>query len=111
MDEQFIKEVVLGTVNKCGSCGHLYEEDNVSVVAHEEGLWLMMMNCPACGSRGLLAALVKDQANAVPVVDMTEKELQKFKRTDVVCADDVLDMHEFLRDFNGDFASLFGKRR
>lgn len=111
MDEQFIKDVVLGSVNKCGNCGHLYEQDNVSVVAHEEGLWLMMMNCPACGSRGLLAALVKDQAKAGPIIEVTEKELEGFRTSGVVSSDDVLDMHEFLRDFDGDFAALFNKRR
>ncbi|MCL5959744.1 MAG: hypothetical protein M1358_10615 [Chloroflexi bacterium] len=114
MDERFIKDIVLGTVNKCGSCGHIYESENVTVVAHEEGLWLLMMNCPACSSRGLIAALVKDQAKAGSALEAQqapEKEMQETKKLDVVSADDVLDIHEFLREFDGDFISLFDKQQ
>lgn len=111
MNERHIKEMVLGTVNQCGSCGHSYGVDNVAIVGHEDELWLLMMNCPACSSRGLVAALIKDQTRPALASDVVEKELQGVKKFEVVTADDVLDIHQFLKEFSGDFLTLFGKRQ
>ncbi len=111
MNEKFVKEMVLGTVNKCGSCGHLYEMDNVAVVGREEELWLLMMSCPVCSSRGLVAAVVKDQAKTTAIHNAPDRELQVMKNLEIISTDDVLSVHEFLKEFNGDFISLFNKRQ
>jgi hypothetical protein len=41
------------------------------------------------------------------ITDLTEWEYAKFREMAVVGADDVLDLHSFLKDFNGDFSALF----
>jgi hypothetical protein len=47
---------------------------------------------------------------AEPVSDLTEAEHSLFAGREKVGADDVLDMHSFLKEFDGDFAALFPKR-
>ncbi len=109
-DEELIRQVVLSTVGKCGTCGRPYDLENVSVLGHEEELWFLMVVCNRCNSRGLIAALVKEQKKPPIITDLSEKELERFRREGKISPDDVLDMHRFLEEFDGDFADLFSKR-
>lgn len=107
-DEKYIKEIVLSSVAKCGACGREYLFDNVSVLGHEEELWFLMIVCDGCNSRGLIAALVKENKRAQVISDLIEGESENFSAK--VTSDDVTSMRHFLEEFDGDFASLFGKK-
>ncbi|MBI4319173.1 MAG: hypothetical protein HY675_11850 [Chloroflexi bacterium] len=109
-DEELIRQVVLSTVCKCGTCGRQYDLENVSILGHEEELWFLMVVCNRCNSRGLVAALVKEQKQPAIVTDLNEEELERFKRASTVKPEDVDEMRRFLEQFDGDFASLFSKR-
>ncbi len=39
---------------------------------------------------------------------LTEDESERFAQMKPVSGDEVLDVHEFLREFDGDFKTLFG---
>ena len=41
------------------------------------------------------------------MTDLTKAELDKFAQSSPVSADDVLNLHGFLDNFNGDFVKLF----
>jgi hypothetical protein len=41
--------------------------------------------------------------------DVTVKEARHFEAMEPVTADELLDMHEFLRGFDGDFRTIFDK--
>ncbi|MBI2955243.1 MAG: hypothetical protein HYY30_13090 [Chloroflexi bacterium] len=107
-DEKYIKEVVLSTVEKCGACGRAYSFDNVTILGHEEELWFLMVVCDGCNIRGLIAALIKEHKRPQVITDLIEGESVKFAGK--VTTDDVAAVRDFLNDFDGDFASLFGKR-
>ena len=106
MDEKFIKKLLANM--KCGVCGRHYEPSHISILGHKENLWFLSAFCAACTSQVLVAAVIKE-GNVVEVVtDLTEAELARFS-ADSVEADDVLDMHSFLKDFEGDFSTLFSE--
>ena len=104
MDERFIKRLV-ATV-RCGVCGEPYEGQNVKVLGHRDTLWFLSVSCPACGGQGLLAAAIKEGELARPITDLSETEQAKFHNLGPVSADELLDIHECLRDFNGDVSHL-----
>jgi len=104
MKEGFLRRVV--STMKCAVCGEQYQADNVSVVGHHEELWFLRVFCAGCRSQGLVAAVIKEgeyEEEHGPEVE----EAFAFVERGPVGADDVLDMHEFLRAFDGDFKSLF----
>ncbi|MFQ5925237.1 MAG: hypothetical protein ACE5IE_04505 [Dehalococcoidia bacterium] len=107
MDEQFIKRLI--TTIKCGVCGHHYEGSNVRILGHHDDLWFLSVFCPACRSQGLMAAVLKEGRLPELVTDLTEEEYARFCSLVAVGADDVLDVHNFLRDFDGDFSRLFSE--
>ncbi len=108
MEDRTIKRLM--TSIKCSSCGQDYKGHNVKVIGHHLGLWFISAYCSSCHSHSLLAVTVgKEKAQIY--TDLTEAELARFKKSGVPTSDDILDMHNFLKEFNGDFTQLFGRER
>ena len=104
MEDNLIKRLMLSI--KCAVCGRHYEESRVNLLGHRDDMWFLTAACTACGTRCLVAVSIKDDGSH-QVTDLTEKELEAFKELEAPGVDDVLDMHRFLADFNGDFNRLF----
>jgi len=105
LEESLIKRLIASI--KCGACGQHYEEDNIDVIEHSEELWFLRVFCSACRVKCLVAAIIREDEKAEVITDLTEVELDRFKDVDEVTVDDMLDMHNFLKDFNSDFPRLF----
>jgi len=105
MDDKFIKKLLANI--KCGVCGHNYESVNVNVLGHQEDLWFVTVFCPSCKSKGIVAAVIKEDKPPKVITELTEAERDKFTAVPLIDSDDVLDMHTFLKEFSGDFSSLF----
>ncbi len=104
MEERLIKKLM--TSLRCDSCGQHYELYNIDIIGHREDMWFLRVMCSTCHTQCLVAAVVKE-SKASAVTDLTEAEITKFKGGDIIGADDVLNMHDFLKDFDGDFSRLF----
>ena len=108
MEEKLIKRFM--TSIECSVCGQRYEVDNVKVLGHQEDLWFLSVSCSACQTQCLVAAVIKESKAPKVITDLTEVELDKFKKMDKLTTDEVLDMHGFLKGFDGDFSQLFSQR-
>jgi len=108
VDSNFIKGLMASI--KCGICGQHYEVDSVDVLGHHEGLWFLRAVCSACHTQCLMAAVIKEGRVPEIITDLTEAELDKFSNVSAPTADEMLDMCNFLKDFNGDFSRLFSRR-
>lgn len=106
MEERLIKKLM--TSMKCESCGRHYEVYDIDILGHREDLWFMRVLCPTCHSQSLVAAVVREEKGPAVITDLTENEL-KAKNDSAIEVDDVLDMHRFLGNFDGDFLRLFGR--
>jgi len=108
MDEGFIKRLV-ATI-KCGVCGQRYEGEHVRILGHYGDLWFLSVYCSACHSQGLVAAVIREGQLPELITDLTEEEYDKFREMDVVSEDDLLDIHNFLKEFDGDFSRFFSMK-
>ncbi len=108
MEEKLIKRFM--TSIKCSVCGQRYEVDNVKVLGHQEDLWFLSVFCSACQTQCLVAAVIKEDKAPKVITDLTEAELDKFRKMDKLTTDEVLDMHSFLKGFDGDFSQLFSQK-
>ncbi len=106
MDEKFLKKL-LATM-KCGMCGHHYQSGNVNILGRKDDLWFLSVFCPSCRSQGLVAAVVKEGKVTELLTELTPEEQKRLATAGPLTTDDLMDMHSFLRDFDGDFQSLFG---
>ena len=108
MGDNFIKRLM--TSMKCATCGQHYSIDSVNVLGHEEELWFLRAVCSACNTQCLVAAVIKESNVSEDAVDLTEVELDRFKNVDKITADDLLDIHDFLKEFDGNFSQLFSQK-
>lgn len=92
---------------KCTLCGRSYHEIDIKVLAHKDAAWFINVKCSFCGSRNLVAAVVKQTGNTPVVTDLTATESTRFTDTHAVDANDVLSIHYFLEGFDGDFSKPF----
>lgn len=105
MEEQIVKEMVLASVRKCIVCGHRYGSEDIEIVGHHDECWFLSMVCEHCQTQGLVAAMVGDSGPVEIVTDFVEDE--EITPAEPVTVEDVLDMHDFLDTFDGDFKALF----
>ena len=108
MEESLIKKLVASV--KCSVCGQRYKANNIDVLGHEDDLWFLSVSCPACNTQYLVAAIIREDRAPEVITDLTEAELDRFRNMDSLTPDDVLDMHSFLKDFEGDFSRLFSRK-
>jgi hypothetical protein len=105
LEEGLIKKLM--TSLKCTVCGRYYEASAVDVLGHEEDLWFLKASCKACHAEFLVAAVIQESREFEPVKDITTAESVRFEKMGKLTADDVLDMHRFLKDFDGNFSRIF----
>jgi len=106
--EERIKRL-MNTV-RCGHCGQPYQSHNVRVLGHTNGLWYVNAYCVSCQSQFVIAATLTGEKVSL-TSDLTEIENIRFANQVTPTADDILDMHGFLKQFNGNFGSLFGREK
>ena len=108
MEEGIIRKLVASV--KCSVCGQDYDVDNISILGQREGLWFFRAVCSACNSQSLMTAIIKESKETELIAsDLTQAELKKFESMGEVTADEILSMHNFLEDFDGDFPRFFSQ--
>lgn len=117
--ERQIKRIVLDRMERCSVCHRGFEPDDVHVLSRKSDMWMLMVSCGECNARNFVAAVIGDGdaeeaqlalrrlgeehvRSGIDVIDEAEGP------SDIaVSVDDVLDMHSFLQEFDGDFLTLF----
>lgn len=112
--EERVKRLILAAVTRCSTCHRQYQLENLAVIGHRDHLWMVTVVCARCRTQGFITAVIDgydldtaDEEQAVS--DLTAGEQQRFAVTEPVTVDDVLDLHQFLDNFDGDFASILDR--
>jgi DNA-directed RNA polymerase subunit RPC12/RpoP len=104
MEQEVLKRIVAAL--RCSQCGASFKPEGVDFLGSKDDMWYFMVDCSGCGNREMVAALVQQAGEAEQCTDLTESETGKFVHP--VESDDLIDIHLYLKDFGGDFKSLFG---
>ena len=107
MDDSNIKNMMASA--KCTDCGQPYEIDNIEVLGHHEDMWFISVYCVACRAQYLVTAVIEGETAPETITDLSAAELEKFRDVESLKLDEVLDMHSFLKKFDGDFSRLFSE--
>lgn len=122
-----IKHIVLGRMERCMVCHNQFQTDDITVISRERDMWTMVVECTDCHARNFVAAVLNDgnpEDAQLALRRLSERatngrggtaEVSEIMETDVshedtgspVSAADVVDVHEFLAEFDGDFKHLF----
>ncbi|MGC4105013.1 MAG: hypothetical protein QM753_01505 [Thermomicrobiales bacterium] len=127
-----IKQIVLDRIERCAVCHREFQAEDIKVISRRPDVWTMLVECEDCHARNFVAAVMNDgdphaaqlalrrlteEAVTASRIDIDEAEpefdaelTQEYATapgTPAIDAGDVVDMHEFLQDFDGDFRVLF----
>jgi len=125
--EKQIKRIVLDRMERCSVCHRGYQPDDIHVLSRRTDLWMMVVACAECPARNFVAAVLNDgdpqeaqlalrrlsQADVDPDLiaglggSIRDEQALADSPAPPVSVDDVLDMHEFLGGFDGDFQKMF----
>jgi hypothetical protein len=117
--EKQIKRIVLDRMERCSVCHRGFEPDDVHVLSRKSDMWMLMVSCGECQARNFVAAVIGDgDAEEAQLALRRLGEEHVRTRVDVepetdveagqpISVDDVLEIHEFLQSFDGDFQALF----
>ncbi len=108
MEDRIIRRLVIS--QKCSVCGQPYPLENIDIVSRQGNLWLLKLVCSACRTQSLVVAVIRKGKTSGIISELSEDECEKFKNARVLSADDVLDMHDFLKGFSGDFVRIFNPK-
>jgi len=106
---RFIKYLITNV--KCAGCAEYYKKEDVRVIGHQEGLWVMAVTCGNCHTQGLVFAMVKEGEAPEILSELTPSEWAALEKMPQISTDEVLDIHKLLRDFEGNFSDLLRKAK
>ena len=104
MRQAFIRHLIANI--QCVSCGERYARNDIYVLGHHEDVWVSAVVCSRCGTQGLVFASVREGEEVEVRQRGAAHELSP-EDLPALTIDDVLDVHAFLRDFQGDVNALF----
>jgi hypothetical protein len=82
----------------CNECGHGFKEKDISVVAMLHDMVVCNILCPECGTHTVAQISLMGEARQLSYNKVNGEPITK---------DDVLDMHNFLKNFKGDIKDYF----
>lgn len=94
----------------CPKCKKKFNAEDISIAATLELELLALVRCTKCVNESIVhATLMAPKQRTTRLRTSTEK-IPHFKHHSTT-ADEILDMHNFLKNFNGDFNSLFSRSK
>jgi hypothetical protein len=92
---------------RCVECGRFYAPEDIALIHRWQDLWVLSTKCQHCDETCHVLVFMRLDADPAPIQDLTLEEAQAADQWPAITADDVMDVHTFLRTFDGDFETLF----
>ena len=110
LDDNRKQRMILRLVARlqCVECGRFYAPGDVALIHRWKDLWVLSTKCQHCDETSHVLVFMRLDADPDPLKDLTVEEAQVADQWPAITADDVMDVHNFLSGFDGDFESLFG---
>ena len=98
----------------CAACGQAYGQGHIRLIAQREELFFVDLSCDHCGSQAVAIVTIQIDGDTAT---LDGGELVRVGAADPdaapdgppVSADDVLDVHDLLDDFEGDVHQLIAR--
>lgn len=85
---------------KCPKCRTFYKNRDIFILGTAQNEALFHLRCPACQGHILATVVIGHNKDTAPTFTISSPEK-------TVSQNDILDMHNFLKKFNGDFSQHF----
>ena len=109
LDEEEKRRLIIQLVTqlRCVDCGRLYDPEDFALVHRLDEVWVLSTRCRHCDELCHVVVYMRLDLEPEPVIDLTPDELEAAQEWQPISSDDLLDVHAFLQEFDGDFDLLF----
>jgi hypothetical protein len=111
VNELEVRRTVVAVLEQCSACKQPYELGDTRVVERQGEIWVLSVCCACCSAESLVAAVVDEAGVEVETFDRPDYGETPNEAPSAATVDDVLDMHQFLESFDGDFQALFRRHK
>ena len=102
--QKFIKSIL--DVAFCPHCNSAYSEQNVQYLGEIDAMSLLRLNCPHCQTPALVSVAFTRDGEQLEGLSL-KKSGRRERAEEAVDYNDVIDTHNFLKGFDGNFENLF----
>ncbi|MBI4287263.1 MAG: hypothetical protein HY671_02405 [Chloroflexi bacterium] len=95
---------------RCAVCGQHYHVRELKVLGRRDEMWYLNVHCTSCGSRGMMAVAFKESRGHKAATELSSDEQKQFFDAAAISGEDILDVHDFLNGFDGDFRRIFAQK-
>ena len=108
LDEDDKRRLVLTLVTRlrCVECGRLYDPKDFVLLHRRQDLWVLSTRCRYCDELCHVVVYLQPEQEPEPLVDLTREEIELADGWPPITAEDVMDVHALLKDYEGDLESL-----
>lgn len=105
--QELIKNIQ--SMMRCPSCGASYTENQIHFLGQLDMAALIQLDCQSCGLPVMATIVVSDKNEAQAPKLMSDISGEELKNVDQepVTSDHVVDVHTYLKDFDGNFEQAF----
>jgi len=95
-------------ISECPLCNASFFPEEVAVISEDNRTQLLHATCNQCSSSVVILLLLGDTGigSVGLITDLTREDVVRFKRGDLIDADDVLGLHQVLRNNRAFYAAL-----
>ncbi|HRY91207.1 MAG TPA: hypothetical protein P5229_02595 [Candidatus Gracilibacteria bacterium] len=89
----------------CGQCGKKFPDEGINLISALNDETLFHFKCPFCQNQLIAQVSIVEQDRKAQKLNV------KTKKAESLSPNDVLDIHNFLDQFDGDFKTLFSNTK
>jgi hypothetical protein len=87
---------------QCAECGARFSPHSFVLVHRWQDSWVLRTDCESCDTSSLVVVAMVDATEPEAMVDLSSEEVEETATRSPITSDDVLDMHLFLQELEGD---------
>jgi hypothetical protein len=96
---------------KCQTCKKRYTDESIEVLGTPDGTqYYFAALCSKCKTDSMIHATLENELKPPPGLPKNLEKLGSSPRIGQISQNEVLDMHNFLKAFDGNFEAIFKKR-
>lgn len=90
----------------CPQCDNSYSNDDINVISAVGEKCMIVAQCDYCKTSILITANLSLSNPDTSVPQNISTTVQSMETKEIVSSDDVMDVHQFLKDFKGNFDEI-----
>ena len=108
MDREYLRILLknLQSLLRCPNCGHRYTIDEIKLRGQSGPTFHLQLLCSECGVPVSASVAISGNLGELAGLPQIQEIKQIKKQSQPISSDEIIELHNFLKDFDGNFDSI-----